>query len=303
MRNGSRPVPDKTGRGRDFREEKMKIRAAVIQMNSGSNREANLKQASRLVEKAVGGGARLAALPENFAYMRGEKDIFEVAEGFGGPTMNWARETARKHRIHLLAGTFGEKSPRENKVFNTSVLLDPEGEILGAYRKIHLFSADFPGDESHRETDRVLPGRSPVVADTTLGTMGLSVCYDLRFPGLYRKLVEMGARVIFVPSAFTRRTGKDHWEVLIRARAIENQVFMIAPGQVGKHPRGRETYGNSLIADPWGRILARVEKGEGVALADLDLEEQDRIRRSMPCLEHRVRYPEPEEGKGTGAGK
>lgn len=268
-------------------EQTTTITCAVVQMNSGADRDENLRRAGSLVAQAAGAGAELVALPENFARMRKNDREPIVGEGEEGPIRSWARKTAAAEGVYLLAGSFPEAAPHRSKVYNTSLLVDPRGRIAAAYRKIHLFDVSVPGGETHRESERVLAGREAVTAETPLGKMGFSICYDLRFPELYRRLAEQGALVIFAPSAFTERTGKAHWEILVRARAVENQVFLVAPAQEGGHPGGRRTYGHSLIVDPWGEVLTEIPEGEGIALARLDLERQAEIRRAMPCLEHR----------------
>ena len=207
-----------------------------------------------------------------------------------GPIISRAREIADRESIFLLAGSFPERSTPAGKVYNTSVLLGPEGEIIATYRKIHLFDVEIPGGESHHESERVLPGDKAVVAETPLGRMGLTICYDLRFGGLYQHLADLGAGIIFSPAAFTEQTGKAHWEVLIRSHAIENQIFMIAPAQHGTHPGNRSTYGHSMIVDPWGTILAEIPEGDGIALAELDLDRQANIRKVMPVRKHRVSF-------------
>jgi len=266
----------------------MKINCAIVQMNSGSNRAENLDRAGELVKMAARRGADIVALPENFAFMREEKNDSPPGESLDGPIISRAREMAEDESVFLLAGSFSERSPTTGKVYNTSVLLSPEGEIIASYRKIHLFDVDIPGGESHHESKSTIPGREAVAVDTPLGRMGLTICYDLRFGELYQHLAGLGALIIFSPAAFTERTGQAHWEILIRSRAIENQVFMIAPAQHGIHPGNRRTYGHSMIVDPWGTILAEIPEGEGVALAELDLDRQDKIRKAMPVREHAV---------------
>lgn len=268
--------------------KKTVINCAVVQMNSGPDRGRNLKRASELVLEAVARGARVVALPENFAFLRKDPSVPPPGEGMDGPIVSWGRRIAGERGIYLLLGSFPEESEVEGKVYNTSVLVGPEGEVIAAYRKIHLFDASLEGGEVHRESATVVPGRRLVVGETEFGRVGLTVCYDLRFGELYRRLADLGARAIFAPAAFTHLTGEAHWEVLVRARAIENQVFMVAPGQVGRHAKNRITYGHSMIVDPWGAVLARVAEGEGVALAGLDPSKQDIIRESLPCREHRV---------------
>lgn len=267
----------------------MKINCAIVQMNSGNNREENLFRAGELVARAAAGGANIVALPENFAFMGEQGDENKTGESLDGPIISRAQEIADRESIFLLAGSFPEKSTTPGKVYNTSILLGPRGEIIAAYRKIHLFDVKISGGEYHHESKRVIPGQKAVVADTSLGRMGLTICYDLRFGGLYQHLADLGALIIFSPAAFTEQTGKAHWEILMRSRAIENQVFMIAPAQHGRHPDRRTTYGHSMIVDPWGTILAEIPEGDGIALAELDLERQDDIRKAIPCLKHKVK--------------
>ncbi len=195
-------------------------------------------------------------------------------------------ELARRHRLVLLLGSLPERIPGDERIHNTSVLLGTDGARLAVYRKIHLFDIDLPGMEPLKESKSVAPGSELVVAETPMGALGLSICYDLRFPELYRELTRRGARVLAVPSAFTERTGKDHWELLLRARAVENLAYVVAAAQVGDHGRGRASHGHAMIVDPWGAILAQVAGGEGVALAELDFERQDRLRRELPVLSH-----------------
>ncbi len=264
----------------------MIVNCAIVQMNSGGRRNENLRRAGELVGQAAAAGAELVALPENFALMRKSDREAIIGEQESGPIATWARKTAAAEGVYLLAGSFSEAGPLGDKSYNTSILVDPAGKILATYRKIHLFDVAVPGGETHRESEWILPGREAVTAETPLVPMGLSICYDLRFPELYRRLAGQAARIVFAPSAFTERSGRAHWEILVRARAIENQVFMVAPAQAGGHPGGRRTYGHSLIVDPWGEILAEIPEGEGVALAELDLDRQEELRKAMPCLEH-----------------
>jgi predicted amidohydrolase len=264
------------------------ITAAVVQMTSTSDVERNLAAAERLVTEAAARGARFVALPENFACLRSEGEPVpepqSVAED--GPWVRSLAALARRLQITLLLGSLPEKVEAEERTYNTSVLLGPDGRRLAIYRKIHLFDIDLPGLEHLKESRAVLPGTEAVLAETPFGLLGLSICYDLRFPELYRGLTRRGARVLAVPSAFTDRTGKDHWEVLLRARAVENLAYVVAPAQVGLHGRGRVSHGHAMIVDPWGAILAQVPDGEGVALAVLDFDRQDRLRRELPALSH-----------------
>jgi predicted amidohydrolase len=263
--------------------------AAVVQMTSTADLEANLARAGELVGQAAVRGAELVALPENFALMREEGAGAENPHAQalpGGRVPRFLAELAVRHRIVLAGGTFPERVAGEARVFNTSTVWGPEGELLGVYRKIHLFDVDLPG-ATHRESARVAAGSELAVAKTEACTLGLSVCYDVRFPELYRTLTERGAQVLLVPSAFTVPTGRDHWEVLLRARAIENQCFVVASAQFGEHNASRRTYGRSMIVDPWGTVLCTAPDGEGVALAELDFARQDDVRRRLPALRHR----------------
>ncbi|HEX6738323.1 MAG TPA: carbon-nitrogen hydrolase family protein [Vicinamibacteria bacterium] len=266
------------------------VTAAVVQMTSSADVERNLAAAERLIDQAARRGAALVALPENFAYLRSEGEPVPEAQDLGdegaSPWVQRLAAQARRLQITLLLGSLPEKVPGEARVYNTSVLLGPDGRRLARYRKIHLFDIDVPGLEHLKESRAVLPGSEVVVAETPGGPLGLSICYDLRFPELYRRLTRQGARVLAVPSAFTDRTGKDHWEVLLRARAVENLAYVLAPAQVGSHGRGRASHGHAMIVDPWGAILAQVADGEGVAVADLDFDRQDRLRRELPALAH-----------------
>jgi predicted amidohydrolase len=248
--------------------------------------EANLAAAERLAEQAARRGASFVALPENFAFLRAEGEPVPEPQALDGPWVRRMSEVARRLEVTLLLGSLPEAVANEARVHNTSVLLGPDGRTLAVYRKIHLFDVELPGAPPLQESKAVLPGNEPVVAQTAIGPLGLSICYDLRFPELYRTLTRRGARVLAVPSAFTERTGKDHWEVLLRARAIENLAYVIAPAQVGTHAPGRASHGHAMIVDPWGAILAQAADGPGLALAELDFERQDRMRRSLPALSH-----------------
>jgi predicted amidohydrolase len=264
----------------------MKVLAAVVQMNSSADVARNFAACERLVAEAAHRGAAFVALPENVAYLRAEGEPIPEPQDLEGPWAQRLAALARQQRITLLAGSLPEKVPGESRVHNTSILFGPTGDRLAVYRKIHLFDIDVPGMEQLKESKAVAPGTEVVVAETSFAPVGLSICYDLRFPELYRQLARQGARVLAVPSAFTDRTGKDHWEVLLRARAIENLAYVVAPAQVGVHGPGRASHGHAMIVDPWGSILAQVPDGEGIALAELDFERQDRLRRELPALSH-----------------
>ena len=263
-----------------------RLAAAVVQMTSTADVERNLATAERLVAEAASRGARFVSLPENFAFLRSEGEPVPDPQALDGAWVGRMAEVARGHALTLLLGSVPEKVPGESRVYNTSVLIGPDGRTIAVYRKVHLFDIDLPGMEHLKESRAVLPGNDVVTADAPFGRVGLSICYDLRFPELYRRLARAGARVLAVPSAFTDRTGKDHWEVLLRARAIENLAYVVAAAQTGVHGRGRASHGHAMIVDPWGAVLAQIPDSEGVAVADLDFERQDRLRRELPALSH-----------------
>jgi len=260
--------------------------AAAVQMSSGEDRAANLARAAELVREAAARDARLVVLPEVFAWRGPRTEEAAIAEPIPGPTTEKFTALARECRIHLCMGSILEAAAGEPRVFNTSCLIGPDGVLLARYRKLHLFDVDLPGRVSVRESETRAPGTEVVAVPTALGTLGLSICYDLRFPELYRALVRRGAEVLLVPSAFTFPTGAAHWEVLCRARAIENQCYLIAPDQTGASPSGHADYGDSLIVDPWGRVVARAGDGEGVVTAEIDRESLARVRRELPSLAH-----------------
>jgi predicted amidohydrolase len=265
------------------------MRVAVVQMTSTDDLDANLEAAEALVAEAAGRGVEWVALPENFAFLRREGLAFPCAQGTDGEIVGRLAGWARQHRIWLLGGTFPEAIPGQTRVHNTSPLLSPEGDLVAVYRKIHLFDVDLGEGRggSFRESAHFAPGEKVEVVETPFGGVGMSVCYDLRFPELYRQMAERGARFVTVPSAFAPHTGKDHWEVLLRARAIENQVFVLAPAQCGQHSPERSSHGRSMIVDPWGLVLARAPDRPGVVIADCDLADLERVRASVPCLAHR----------------
>jgi predicted amidohydrolase len=264
---------------------------AAAQMTSTADAERNLAIAESLIGQAAARGASLAALPENFAFLRSEGEAVPEPQALDGPWVRRMAEAARRHDVAVLLGSIPERIADDARVHNTSILLGADGASIAIYRKIHLFDIDLPGMEHLKESRAVRPGDTLVAADLPIPgggstRIGLTICYDLRFPELYRALVKAGAQILAVPSAFTERTGKDHWEVLLRARAIENLAYVIAPAQVGVHGRGRSSHGHALIADPWGAVIAQVADGEGLAIAELDLDRQDRLRRELPALDH-----------------
>jgi predicted amidohydrolase len=264
-----------------------RVRVAALQMTSTADAEANLAKAEELIERAVAAGARFVGLPENFAFLRSEGQPVPEAQDLDGAWVQRMAASARRHGVTLLLGSLPERVPGERKIFNTSVLLGPDGATLAHYRKIHLFDIDLPGMEHLKESRAVLPGSDVVVADAPFGRVGLSICYDLRFPELYRRLTAEGAQVLAVPSAFTHRTGQAHWELLLRTRAVENLSYVVAPAQVGVHGANRRSWGHALIVGPWGDVLADAGEAEGFAIADLDFDVQDTLRCSLPALSHR----------------
>jgi predicted amidohydrolase len=260
--------------------------AAAIQMNAGADKAANLERAERLVRVGAARGANLVALPEVFNWRGKRNEQTAAAETLDGQSLTLMARLARELSIHIVAGSITEQAPGETRCYNTSVLIGPDGGRIAVYRKIHLFDVDLPGRVTVRESDAKIAGADVVTAVTSLGTIGLTICYDLRFPELYRRLTFAGAQIIAVPSAFTFPTGEAHWEPLLRARAIENQAYVIAPAQFGPNIYGYSDYGNSMIVDPWGRVLSRAADQEGVVVAPIDLEYQDRVRRELPALKH-----------------
>jgi predicted amidohydrolase len=274
------------------------MRVAAVQLNSTGEKTRNLEAAERQVRAAAADGAALIALPEKWNLLVDGEELLAGAEPLDGPSLSAARGWARELGIHLLAGSISERG--DEKAFNTSVLVGPDGADLATYRKIHMFDVD-AGGVSYRESEHERPGGEVVLSRVGELEVGLTVCYDLRFPELFRILALRGARLIALPSAFTAATGRDHWEVLLRARAIEDQVFMLAPNQTGTAPPHYDSYGHSAVVDPWGRVLASLDAGEGFAAADLDLSEQERVRESLPSLANRrpgaYAWPEPSEAR------
>jgi deaminated glutathione amidase len=267
------------------------MKVGVVQLNSQDDPTSNLARVKHWVAQAAALGVDLVALPENFAFMGEESAKREIAEPIDGsspgPILAALIASATAHRVWVLGGGMAERSADPARPFNTSVLVDSGGRVAAMYRKVHLFDVALADGTSACESAATTAGTGTVTADVLGVRFGLSICYDVRFPELYRRLVNEGARVVTVPAAFTLTTGKDHWHALLRARAIENQVYVLAPAQHGKHPRGRQTYGKSSIVDPWGEVIAQCSEGEGLATASLDLAYQDRVRASLPALLHR----------------
>lgn len=262
------------------------ILAAAVQMSSTADKTSNLQQAEHWIEQAVKQGASLVVLPELFNCLASPEEMLAAAEDIPGPTSEAAHDWAKRWQITLLAGSMLERAG-DGKAYNTSVVYGPSGELLKIYRKVHLFDVDLPGQVTFHESSFVKPGDRIETIDTACGRLGLSICYDLRFPELYRRLAEDGADVLAVPSAFALATGRDHWQVLLQARAIENQAFVIAANQHGKHSEAIVTYGRSMIIDPWGIPLSTASDGQGLALAPIDFANSKAVRARLPALSHR----------------
>ncbi|HXS45619.1 MAG TPA: carbon-nitrogen hydrolase family protein [Solirubrobacteraceae bacterium] len=263
------------------------MRAAAIQLTATADKARNLETADRLVRRAAADGARLVVLPEKWSVLGPGDVLREGAEPLDGPALSWARAVARELQLDLVAGSIAELVPGEEKLRNTCVHVGPDGEVRATYRKIHLFDGEVDGT-TYRESDHEAPGDEPVVSASADGVaLGLTVCYDLRFPELFRSLAVRGARILTVPSAFTLATTRDHWEILVRARAIEDQAFVVAANQIGEHAPGLRSGGRSMIVDPWGLVLAQAPDEEIAITADLDLDRLAAIRRRLPSLEHR----------------
>jgi deaminated glutathione amidase len=267
------------------------MKAAALQMTSGPDVQANLAEARLLLEEAQAADARLAVLPENFAFMGiHDADKLAVGEPLGsGPIQDFLAATAQRLGLWVIAGTIPIRVAGDPRVAAASLVYNAQGERVARYDKIHLFDVELPERaESYRESANMAPGKTPALVDTPIGRVGLAVCYDVRFPELFRNLSAQGAEVFVLPSAFTAPTGRAHWETLLRARAIENLCHLIAPAQSGFHANGRETYGDSMIVDFWGRILGRLPRGRGCVSAEIDLVRQAEVRKSFPALLHRV---------------
>jgi predicted amidohydrolase len=263
------------------------VRVAAVQLTSTADRERNLATADRLTRAAAAAGAELVVLPEKWAVLGTPEETAAGAEPFDGPALTWARATARELGIDLVAGSIAERVPDRDKGSNTCAHIGPDGDVRAVYRKLHMFDVEV-GGQTYRESEHEEPGDEIVVSETAEGVeLGLTVCYDLRFPELYRILAVRGARIVTVPAAFTLATTRDHWEVLLRARAIEDQAFVIAANQIGEHAPGLRSGGRSMVVDPWGVVLAQAPDAETFVTADLDLERQAEIRRTLPSLANR----------------
>jgi predicted amidohydrolase len=274
------------------------LRVGAVQLCSSHDQAANLARCRDLTGQAAAEGARLVVLPECFSFLgRGEGDKVAIAEAYDsdqavGPVMATLRELAAKHGIWIVGGGTPEQVPGDaRRTYNTAIVVDPRGELLARYRKIHLFDVDIPGGAVLRESDSTARGTEPLVVDVAGAPVGVTICYDVRFPELYRRLVkDMGAEVLLVPSAFTAHTGAAHWHLLLRARAVEDQAWVVAAAQWGRHSEKRESYGHTLIVDPWGTVAGERAEGDGVVVATLDGATVAKRRTQMPCLSHAVTW-------------
>jgi deaminated glutathione amidase len=264
--------------------------AAAIQMTSVPNLEKNLAQAEEFIDLAVHQGAELVGLPENFSFMGEEKDKLAQVEAIAKESEIFLKKMAQRYQVTILGGSYPVPVDNTGKVYNTSTLIDPNGQELAHYQKVHLFDVNVPDGNTYRESSTVMAGSQtpPVYFSEKLGNIGLSVCYDVRFPELYRYLSHKGADILFIPAAFTAFTGKDHWQVLLQARAIENTCYVIAPAQTGVNYARRQNHGHAMIIDPWGMILADAGEKPGVAIAEINFSRLEQVRRQMPSLQHRV---------------
>ncbi|MBD2166622.1 carbon-nitrogen hydrolase family protein [Calothrix membranacea FACHB-236] len=264
--------------------------AAAIQLTSVPDLYKNLAQAEELIELAVRRGAELVSLPENFSFMGEEKDKLAQAEAIARESEIFLKKMAQRFQVTILGGSFPVPVENTSKFYNTTILVDSNGQELSRYYKVHLFDVNVPDGNTYQESSTVMAGKQlpPVYFSENLGNLGLSICYDVRFPELYRHLAHKGADVIFVPAAFTAFTGKDHWQTLLQARAIENTCYMIAPAQTGTHYARRQTHGHAMIIDPWGTILADAGEKPGIAIAEIRPTRLEQVRRQMPSLQHRV---------------
>lgn len=266
--------------------------AAAVCMTSTPDVDANLNQAEELIELAVNQGAKLVGLPENFSFLGKDEDKIAYSDTIAEKSEKFLIRMAQRFQITILGGGFPTPLPEDEKVYNTALLINSNGSELARYQKVHLFDVNVPDGNNYCESNTVMAGVNfpPLTPTEDLGCIGLSICYDVRFPEVYRHLSLYGAEVIFIPAAFTAYTGKDHWEVLLRARAIENTCYIIAPAQTGNHYERRFTHGHSMIIDPWGTILANTGSQIGVAIAEIDPQRLQKVRQQMPCLQHRVFY-------------
>jgi predicted amidohydrolase len=277
------------------------LRVSVVQMNSRDDKAKKIETALRLIDQAAAEGGRLIALPEIWSFLGSDEGSREAAETIPGPTIELLAERARRHDVYIHAGSIQEVRDGDPRMYNTTALIDPRGDIIAKYSKIHMFDVVLDGVATYQESATVSPGDEIVLADVDGFTVGLSICYDIRFPELYRILALRGAEIIMHPAAFTLTTGKDHWEVLIRARAIENTVYMVSPAQVGSDAEGKWCWGRSMIVNPWGTVVATAPDEETVITATLDRALLDRVRRQVPSLNNRMpdRYVWPDVPAGV----
>jgi len=271
----------------DARAAPVAVAVAAVQLRAGDDRRANLSAASEAIREAAGAGAQVVCLPEMWPFIGSDSAKVAGAEDLDGPSISAMADLAQGLGVWLFAGSFAERCEVPDRVYNSSPVIDPDGEVVAVYRKVHLFDIDLAAGPTFAESDTVCPGDRLVVVDCPLGLVGLTVCYDLRFPELYERLGRAGAEVFMVPAAFTAHTGRAHWELLLRARAVEQQCWVIAADQGGHHNPRRESYGNSMIVDPWGVVVCRLGMEPGLALAEVDRGRTDQVRRELPCLSHR----------------
>ncbi len=277
------------------------LRVAAVQMNSRQDKAKNIETALRLIDQAAAEGARLIALPEVWSFIGDDEGSRAAAEPIPGPTIEILAERARRHDVYIHAGSIQEARPGDPRIYNTTAMIDPRGEVIAKYAKIHMFDVVLDGVASYQESAVVSPGDEIVTVDVDGFSVGLTICYDIRFPELYRILALRGAEIIFQPAAFTLTTGKDHWEPLIRARAIENTVYMVSPAQVGSYAEGKWSWGRSMIVNPWGTVVATAPDEETVIVANLERALLERVRRQVPSLANRMpdRYAWPDVPAGV----
>ncbi|GAC1400330.1 MAG: carbon-nitrogen hydrolase family protein [Ktedonobacteraceae bacterium] len=264
------------------------LRTAVVQLNSRSHVAENMSVVEQSLDRAATLGAQFVALPEYWTYLGPYAGFEEAAQTLSGPAITLLREKARQHKMIVHGGSIVEKHPTiAGKFHNTSVLINRDGELVTQYRKIHLFDVDLANGEKHYESERIIPGNHVVTAEIDNITFGLTVCYDLRFPELFLALTQQNAQILLVPAGFTLHTGRDHWEVLLRARAIENLCYVVAPAQIGRYQADRHCYGRSMVVDPWGLVLAQAQDMPTVIVTDIDMSQIERVRTQIPSLQHR----------------
>lgn len=290
--------------GRANDSEVAGLNVAIIQMNSQDDKRANIATALELIDRAAATGARLVALPEVWPYL-GPDESQDPAETIPGPITELLAQRARRHGIYIHSGSIYEKRPGDPGMYNTTVVLDPTGEIIARYSKIHMYDVVLDGVAEYQESASITPGDEIAMTEIDGIPVGLTICYDLRFPELFRILALKGVQAIILPAAFTLMTGKDHWEPLIRARAIENELYMIAPAQWGTHPPGKWCYGRSMVVDPWGTVVSTVSDGVGIATAIIEPSRVEAVRRQIPSLANRRpgAYTWPEESAALATGR